>query len=60
MPEYVYLHAGTREGAENLNIDVRGKQYLLMQELPKPIHRLSPGEAEDFLCTYKSCFKNLK
>ena len=52
-PEFVYLHAGTREGARALGLG-RGRAYLEMRELPPPIRALSADEAESFICIYKA------
>lgn len=58
-PTAVYLHAGTRKGAEALNRNFLGnrlnlsKGILQMRELPAPLQQLSPAEVEDFLCVYK-------
>lgn len=49
-PEYVYLHAGAAEGARYLG--VRGAKHRLTA-FPKAMHRLSPAQAEDFLCICK-------
>jgi hypothetical protein len=49
-PDEVYLHAGTREGARALGL---GGATLRKDELPKAFHRLSVGEIEDCLCSYK-------
>lgn len=49
-PDKVYLHAGTREGARALDL---GGATLWKDELPKAFHRLSVGEIEDCLCSYK-------
>lgn len=51
-PERVYLHRGTRVGAEALGLG-RGKRVLELNELPKAFHRLRPHEVEDCLCIYK-------
>lgn len=50
-PEFVYLHAGTRDGARALGLG-RGER-LKRSVLPSPFHRLSPGDIEDCLCIYK-------
>jgi len=54
-PKVVFLHAGTRLGAERLGIDVRRK-YVDVSELPQPLRRLSAREVEDILCIYKDWF----
>ena len=50
-PDAVYLHRGTRIGAENLGI-AKGKDVLQMSELPPELQGLRPYEVEDFLCLY--------
>ena len=55
-PEKVYVHSGTRDGIRKLasdNLDWR-RETIEMDKFPAPIRRkLSPREAEDFLCVYK-------
>jgi hypothetical protein len=51
-PERVYLHSGTSEGARALGISTR-ERAILLSSLPEPLHRLSPAQAEDFLCMHK-------
>ena len=57
-PEKVYLHAGTREGANMLGLKGANKEYLEMSEIPKVFHRLEPAEIENFLCMKKKDFYN--
>jgi hypothetical protein len=52
-PERVYAHAGTRNGARALRLDVN-RHAIDVNELPPPIRSLSAREAEDLLCIYKS------
>lgn len=52
-PKFVYLHAGTREGARALGLGL-DRAYLEMHELPAPIRALTADEAESFLCIYKA------
>lgn len=58
-PEFVYLHAGTRDGARNLEIwgdfKIKGGKMLL-SDFPCEMHCLTPAQVEDFLCIYKKCF----
>ena len=56
LPEKVYLHAGTRVGAQALGFDTKARSIQL-QSLPQPFHSLEPHEAEDVLCIYKDQFK---
>lgn len=52
-PDRVYVHAGTREGAQALGFD--GKQRTIeMTDLPTDFSALTAREAEDALCIYKS------
>ncbi len=51
-PERVYLHAGTRKGAQALGLDYR-YDALDPCELPAQLRVLEPYELEDFLCIYK-------
>ena len=57
LPEKIYLHAGTKKGAKNMAIDVWGKKYIEMKDIPccEIFERkcLKPYEIEDFLCIYK-------
>ncbi len=51
-PGYVYLHAGTREGARALGLMGKdGKVEVSL--LPAPYRKLTPGQIEDCLCIYK-------
>ena len=52
-PEYVYLHAGTLEGAKALGIKTNEKK-IAISRLPAEFKRLSPEQIEDCLCVYKS------
>jgi len=54
-PEKVYLHSGTRVGADALAI---GKSYRWLDpsDIPREIQNLSPAECEDILCIYKDKF----
>jgi hypothetical protein len=52
-PDKVYVHAGTREGLRALGFSGR-ERTVELNELPRPIRRLSAREAEDLLCIYKS------
>lgn len=51
-PEMVYLHAGTKTGAQALGLAYR-EATIPLKELPSPLRRLSPREIEDVLCIYK-------
>lgn len=52
-PDKVYIHAGVKEGAQELGLDVSGKRALDHKELPEALQRLPAYEVEDFLCTYR-------
>lgn len=56
LPERVYLHAGTREGAKALGLNVKGRASIEMRELPRALRVLKPWEAEDVLCILKDDF----
>lgn len=51
MPEKVFLHRGTKEGAEALGFD-SGRDSISPEELPEPFQKLEPYEIEDCLCLY--------
>lgn len=52
LPEVVYLHSGTAEGARALGFNPKAK-FLLVRELPMMLHQLAPHELEDVLWIYK-------
>lgn len=54
-PDRVYLHAGTMIGAKKLLGDIRGKEYLTKDDLPKSfrVKSLKYHEIEDILCIFK-------
>lgn len=54
-PQKVYLHGGTRVGAEILIGKIKGKSISVSQ-LPTPFQSaaISAGEIEDILCIYKN------
>ena len=58
-PEQVYLHAGTRHGAEALGCD-HGRTSISLNELPRPLNGLTPEEAEDVLCIYAADLRRLR
>lgn len=63
FPEEIYLHSGTRKGAEILLGKLRNKSITIGQ-LPEPFwNDLSPAEIEDILCIYKDrlakCYNRL-
>jgi hypothetical protein len=56
-PDKVYVHAGTRDGLKALGFSGR-ERIVELNDLPRPIRRLSAREAEDLLCIYKSQLLN--
>jgi hypothetical protein len=54
-PRLIFLHAGTRGGANVLGLDWQAST-LRVEDLPAPLQQLTPREAEDVLCIYKGCF----
>jgi hypothetical protein len=58
-PEFVYLHSGTRRGAEALGLG-HGRSFLDRAELPAPFHVLRPREIEDCLCIYAETLEALQ
>ena len=57
-PEEVYLHSGTRKGAEIIVGKIMGKT-IRVEQLPSPFHcGLSPSELEDMFCIYKSALQD--
>jgi hypothetical protein len=52
MPQRVYLHRGTREGARALGLDWRADS-IDPSMVPKELGVLEPHEMEDFLCIFK-------
>jgi hypothetical protein len=51
-PERIYLHAGTRNGANAIGLG-HGHDFLELDELPIEFHSLRAAEIEDCLCIYK-------
>ncbi len=58
FPDKIYLHAGTREGAERLFGMRIKKKFIEKSELPEPFKssELDCAELEDVLCIYKLRF----
>jgi len=52
LPEAVYLHRGTRDGAGALGLP-RQARSLSVEQLPRSLRSLAPHEIEDLLCIYK-------
>jgi hypothetical protein len=59
-PEKVYVHRGTRDGVRKLDSDLANRETIQKDELPGPIRKLKPREAEDFLCVYKDDLGTLR
>ena len=57
VPREVYLHAGTRRGAQALGLDPRSDS-LLPNQLPPVLRRLRPHKIEDLLCIYKDWLRS--
>jgi hypothetical protein len=57
-PERVYLHRGTRKGAEILLGKLK-ENHIAIDQLPQPfqVSDLTASEAEDILCIYKDRLK---
>jgi hypothetical protein len=53
LPDRVYLHRGTRDGAKAFGFVTKKKEWLNLDELPKPLGELPAHEIEDILCIYK-------
>jgi len=51
-PSEVYLHRGTRSGAEAVGVDPR-RSTVAVSELPAAFAALEPHEIEDCLCIFK-------
>jgi len=57
-PDFVYIHAGTREGAVALGFSPR-VPFVVPADFPKEFRRLKPHELEDCLCSYKEDLKEI-
>ena len=57
-PKKVYLHSGTRVGANALGLG-RGREAIEVHELPQEFHGLSARHAEDCLCIHKDALKKI-
>jgi len=57
-PQEVYLHCGTREGANALGLG-HGRATIAVEELPEPFHQLTADELEDCLCIYKEALERI-
>ena len=54
LPDKVYLHRGTRQGARQLGLSGAGP--LKLRELPSEFGRMEAHEIEDILCIFRDCF----
>lgn len=54
FPDKIYLHAGTRVGAEKLLGTLKGREFIYKNELPDALKNsdLNSSELEDILCCY--------
>lgn len=54
FPDKIYLHAGTRVGAEKLLGKLKGREFIYKNELPDALKNsdLNSSELEDILCCY--------
>ena len=57
-PGVVYLHAGTRKGAEALGLNVKKRNTLELHELSVLLQQLRPIHIENLFCLYKDQFGN--
>jgi len=59
FPDYIYIHAGAREGLKNLLKKSMKMEYIKKEELPDPFNSCSlmPVELEDFFCNYRKHLK---
>lgn len=57
LPREVYLHAGTRRGAQALGVDPRSDSVSPNQLRPV-LRRLRPHEIEDVMCIYKDWLRS--
>lgn len=62
LPEFIYLHKGTRKGAKLLKITLkRGIKYISkdIEGMPTEFRVFEPYEIEDILCIYKKDIENI-
>lgn len=59
LPDKIYLHAGTKQGALKLEVIQKWsrKKSLTLEELPEWLQKEPPYIIENFLCVYKGCPK---
>jgi len=56
LPQKIYLHAGTRTGAQALGFE-KSSNSIEVSQLPKWLQVLEPHEIEDVLCIFKERLK---
>ena len=54
LPNRVYLHRGTRDGAKKFGFVTKKNEWLNIDELPDILRELPADEIEDILCIYKN------
>jgi len=61
-PEHIYLHAGTKIGAEKILGKPLKQKFINRTDLPNPFQNenLNNAEIEDILCIYKDRFEKFK
>jgi len=59
LPDYIYIHAGCKEGLQNMLKRKVKSEVIKKEELPEPFCScdLVPGELEDFFCNYRKHLK---
>lgn len=62
FPEHIYLHAGTKTGAEIILGRRLKEKFINRTDLPNPFQNenLNNAEIEDILCIYKDRFEKFK
>jgi hypothetical protein len=61
LPEFIYLHRGTRKGAKLLDIKLEREIKISknIEGMPKEFQIFEPYEIEDILCLYKKDFQTI-
>lgn len=55
-PKYIYVQAGSKNGAQKLLNKRINKRYISKKELPKNFEKLNEFQIENLLCIYKDDF----
>ena len=58
-PGVIYLHAGTKQGAKAIGLNIRRK-FIRIDELSREfttLRKVKPMQLEDIFCIYKKCFE---